>query len=183
MPDRAPDQARAEQFGERMVGVLNDGLLALMTSIGQPGGPVRDDGGPVAVDERPGCPRGRRERALRAGVARRNGHGTDRRIRRGEPHYDFITAFDAIHDQAHPAVLQAIAVALRPEGPYLMVDINASSKLEDNLSTGSRNGTAVERRRLQLRLHDTPSDATLAYPHPVHAGKPWLDSGREGSAA
>lgn len=48
--------------------------------------------------------------------------------------YDLITAFDAIHDQAHPAqVLSAIAAALRPGGVFLMVDIQASSNLEDNL--------------------------------------------------
>jgi SAM-dependent methyltransferase len=47
---------------------------------------------------------------------------------------DFITSFDAIHDQAHPArVLQGIADALRADGVYLMVDIKASSKLEENL--------------------------------------------------
>ena len=28
------DQARAEEFAERMVGVLNEGAIALMTSIG-----------------------------------------------------------------------------------------------------------------------------------------------------
>ena len=48
--------------------------------------------------------------------------------------FDFITAFDAVHDQAHPAtVLQRIAEALRPEGQFLMVDIASSSKLEENL--------------------------------------------------
>jgi SAM-dependent methyltransferase len=48
--------------------------------------------------------------------------------------YDFITAFDAIHDQAAPrAVLQEIANALRPDGTFLMVDIAASSNLEENL--------------------------------------------------
>lgn len=48
--------------------------------------------------------------------------------------HDFITAFDAIHDQAHPAeVLAAIAAALRPGGVFLMVDIQASSNIEDNL--------------------------------------------------
>jgi 2-polyprenyl-3-methyl-5-hydroxy-6-metoxy-1,4-benzoquinol methylase len=48
-------------------------------------------------------------------------------------HYDFITAFDAIHDQARPAeVLQAVAAALRPGGVFLMVDIAASSQLEEN---------------------------------------------------
>lgn len=48
--------------------------------------------------------------------------------------YDLITAFDAIHDQAQPrAVLKNIYQALRPGGVFLMVDINASSKLEENL--------------------------------------------------
>lgn len=48
--------------------------------------------------------------------------------------YDFITAFDAIHDQAQPAkVLQGIANALRSEGTFLMVDIAASSKISENL--------------------------------------------------
>ncbi len=48
--------------------------------------------------------------------------------------YDLITAFDAIHDQAHPAiVLRGISNALRPGGAFLMVDIAASSNLEENL--------------------------------------------------
>ena len=48
--------------------------------------------------------------------------------------YDVITAFDAIHDQAQPArVLENIYRALRPRGVFLMVDIKASSKLEDNV--------------------------------------------------
>jgi 2-polyprenyl-3-methyl-5-hydroxy-6-metoxy-1,4-benzoquinol methylase len=48
--------------------------------------------------------------------------------------FDLITAFDAIHDQAHPAaVLKGISAALRPGGTFLMVDIAASSNLEDNL--------------------------------------------------
>ncbi|MFI7066690.1 class I SAM-dependent methyltransferase [Kribbella sp. NPDC050124] len=48
--------------------------------------------------------------------------------------FDFVTAFDAIHDQAHPAqVLAGIAASLRPGGVFLMVDIRASSNLEENL--------------------------------------------------
>ena len=48
--------------------------------------------------------------------------------------YDLITAFDAIHDQAQPTkVLRAISQALRPGGVFLMVDIAASSNVEDNL--------------------------------------------------
>jgi 2-polyprenyl-3-methyl-5-hydroxy-6-metoxy-1,4-benzoquinol methylase len=48
--------------------------------------------------------------------------------------YDVITAFDAIHDQAQPAaVLRNIFRALRPGGVFLMVDVKASSQLEDNV--------------------------------------------------
>ena len=48
--------------------------------------------------------------------------------------FDFITAFDAIHDQASPTkVLANISRALRPGGHFLMIDIAASSNLEENL--------------------------------------------------
>lgn len=52
----------------------------------------------------------------------------------GSSAFDFITAFDAIHDQAAPRrVLRGIREALRPEGVFLMVDIAASTHLERNL--------------------------------------------------
>ncbi|RRR39922.1 class I SAM-dependent methyltransferase [Mycolicibacter terrae] len=48
--------------------------------------------------------------------------------------YDLVTAFDAIHDQAHPArVLENIYRSLRPGGTFLMADSRASSQLEDNI--------------------------------------------------
>jgi len=48
--------------------------------------------------------------------------------------FDFITTFDAVHDQADPArVLRGIGDALRSDGVYLCVDIAASSHLEENL--------------------------------------------------
>jgi SAM-dependent methyltransferase len=48
--------------------------------------------------------------------------------------FDFITTFDAVHDQARPdLVLAEIASALRPTGIYLCVDTRASSELADNL--------------------------------------------------
>lgn len=47
--------------------------------------------------------------------------------------YDLITAFDMIHDQAHPRrTLAAVAKALKPNGTFLMGDIATSSKLEEN---------------------------------------------------
>ena len=48
--------------------------------------------------------------------------------------YDFITTFNAICDLAHPdLVLENIYQALRPQGFYLMQDINAQTDLGDNL--------------------------------------------------
>ena len=48
--------------------------------------------------------------------------------------YDLITAFDVIHDLAHPAkTLKNIHDALRPGGTFLMVDVAASSHLHENV--------------------------------------------------
>jgi 2-polyprenyl-3-methyl-5-hydroxy-6-metoxy-1,4-benzoquinol methylase len=48
--------------------------------------------------------------------------------------FDLITAFDAIHDQADPAAaLCAIHQALKPDGTFLMQDIDSSSHLHKNL--------------------------------------------------
>jgi 2-polyprenyl-3-methyl-5-hydroxy-6-metoxy-1,4-benzoquinol methylase len=47
--------------------------------------------------------------------------------------YTLITAFDVIHDQAKPAtVLDVVAKALKPDGIFLMVDIRASSHVDEN---------------------------------------------------
>ncbi|HWN34025.1 MAG TPA: methyltransferase domain-containing protein [Pseudonocardia sp.] len=51
----------------------------------------------------------------------------------GEP-LDAVFAIDAIHDQAAPAaVLRGVHDALAPGGTFVMVDMAASSNLEDNL--------------------------------------------------
>jgi 2-polyprenyl-3-methyl-5-hydroxy-6-metoxy-1,4-benzoquinol methylase len=48
--------------------------------------------------------------------------------------YDLVTAFDVVHDLARPAeTLAAIAQALRKGGTFLMGDIAASSRLEENI--------------------------------------------------
>lgn len=48
--------------------------------------------------------------------------------------YDFITAFDAIHDQAKPAVvLSEISNALKSDGAFLMQDISGSSHVHKNM--------------------------------------------------
>jgi 2-polyprenyl-3-methyl-5-hydroxy-6-metoxy-1,4-benzoquinol methylase len=52
----------------------------------------------------------------------------------GHGRFDFITTFDAVHDQAHPdRVLKGIAGLLRPGGDYLCVDIGASSNVAENV--------------------------------------------------
>jgi 2-polyprenyl-3-methyl-5-hydroxy-6-metoxy-1,4-benzoquinol methylase len=49
--------------------------------------------------------------------------------------FDVVFAFDAIHDQADPVgVLAAIHQAVVPGGRFVMLDINASSNLEDNIA-------------------------------------------------
>ncbi len=53
----------------------------------------------------------------------------------GSEKFDFITTFDAVHDQARPdLVLRGIAKSLRPQGVYLCVDTSGSSTLADNLA-------------------------------------------------
>lgn len=48
--------------------------------------------------------------------------------------FDFVTTFDAIHDQAWPLnVLRGIHRTLRPHGVYLMQDIKGSSAVHNNL--------------------------------------------------
>ena len=47
--------------------------------------------------------------------------------------FDFVTAFDAIHDQARPdRVLAGIRRTLAPGGTFLMQDIGASSNVHEN---------------------------------------------------
>jgi len=55
--------------------------------------------------------------------------------RTAEPEtYDWITTFDAVHDQAKPLnVLRGIHRSLRPDGVYVMQDIKGSSHVAGNL--------------------------------------------------
>lgn len=48
--------------------------------------------------------------------------------------FDFITSFDAVHDQKDPAAfIKSLHDALKPGGIYLMQDIGGSAWLENNL--------------------------------------------------
>jgi ubiquinone/menaquinone biosynthesis C-methylase UbiE len=57
---------------------------------------------------------------------------TDNRFRES---FDYVTAFDAIHDQSQPlAALKGVYSILKPGGLFSMIDIAASSRLSDNMS-------------------------------------------------
>jgi 2-polyprenyl-3-methyl-5-hydroxy-6-metoxy-1,4-benzoquinol methylase len=48
--------------------------------------------------------------------------------------FDFITSFDCLHDMTHPdLVIRAVRKALKPEGTWLIADINAKPTFEENL--------------------------------------------------
>jgi len=48
--------------------------------------------------------------------------------------YDFVTSFDAVHDQKDPqGLLTSLYHALRPGGVYLMQDIGGSAELQNNV--------------------------------------------------
>ncbi|HVN85962.1 MAG TPA: methyltransferase domain-containing protein [Candidatus Binatia bacterium] len=48
--------------------------------------------------------------------------------------FDFITTFDCLHDMAHPeAAIRAIRQAIKPDGTWLIADINAKPTFEQNL--------------------------------------------------
>ena len=50
-----------------------------------------------------------------------------------EKYYDIITTFDVVHDMVNPrAALRSIRKAIKDNGIYLMLEINAKDRLEDN---------------------------------------------------
>ncbi len=57
------------------------------------------------------------------------------------PHstFDFITTFEVVHDAVDPqALVASIRNALRPGGTYMMAEVNASARVEDNISPMGR---------------------------------------------
>ncbi len=62
-------------------------------------------------------------------------HDARREALPDEPRFDFVTAFDCVHDMTHPAeVLRAVRRAIKPDGTWLIVDINSRPTFEDNLA-------------------------------------------------
>ncbi|MGB2919416.1 MAG: methyltransferase domain-containing protein [Mycobacterium sp.] len=144
----------AEESGEVFDAALVDGILPLVDGLPerlQAGADVADFGCGsghavnvmgqafsssrfVGIDfSQEGLAAGAAE-ALRLGLTNVTFESADVAEDRRTEAFDVITAFDAIHDQAHPAeVLANIHRALRPGGVFLMVDIKASSRLEENI--------------------------------------------------
>ena len=104
--------------------------------------------------------------------------------------YDFITAFDAIHNIARPqAALENIHTALKADGVFLLQDYSVSSFLENNIdhaastliysisclhclavslsNNGDDHGAAIGCEKLQLMLEQAGfSDINIRYlPH------------------
>jgi SAM-dependent methyltransferase len=53
--------------------------------------------------------------------------------------FDFIATFDVIHDSVDPVgLLKSIRGSLKPDGTYLMVEVNVSNRLEDNINPMGR---------------------------------------------
>ena len=82
----------------------------------------------------------RRRHRRRAGGSRQQGLANvtfevkDAAALDGSTRFDFITVFDAVHDQAKPdVVLKGIADSLGPGGVFLCVDIAGSSHVEQHI--------------------------------------------------
>lgn len=55
--------------------------------------------------------------------------------------FDFVTTFDCIHDMARPAeMIQAIRMALKPDGTWLIADIKSAPTFEENLEKNPMTG-------------------------------------------
>ncbi len=80
-----------------------------------------------------------RNNAKAAGLADRIKFEVVDGTRLPEAEFDLISTFDVVHDSVDPlALLRAIRRALKPGGTYLMVEVNVSARLEDNINPMGR---------------------------------------------
>jgi 2-polyprenyl-3-methyl-5-hydroxy-6-metoxy-1,4-benzoquinol methylase len=69
-----------------------------------------------------------------AGLSNVTFHDPQREPLPADGSLDFVTAFDCLHDMTHPQdVMAAVRRALRPDGTWLIADINARPSFEENL--------------------------------------------------
>jgi SAM-dependent methyltransferase len=146
-------QVMAEESDQTVVAALHDAILPLL-----PDGVAKLRSGAEVLDV--GCGSGRAlnelaaafpasrfagydlsQAAIQSARAEARERGLDNVVfevrdiadLRAEATYDLVTAFDAIHDQAHPAaVLAAIARALRADGAFLMQEVRGSSRVDED---------------------------------------------------
>jgi len=90
-------------------------------------------------DAHPGSVERARANAAAAGVAERVSFDVVDCTRLPANQFDFIATFDAIHDSVDPVgLLKSIRNALKADGTYLMVEVNVSNRLEDNINPMGR---------------------------------------------
>jgi len=90
-------------------------------------------------DDHPGSIERARANARAAGVGDRVSFEAVDCTRLPAARWDFITTFDVVHDSVDPvALLKSIRQALKPAGTYLMLELNVSANLEDNLNPMGR---------------------------------------------
>lgn len=90
-------------------------------------------------DAHPGSIERARANAASAGVAERVNFEVLDCTRLPPERFDFISAFDVVHDSVDPAgLLESIRGALKPNGTCLMVEVNASNRVEDNINPMGR---------------------------------------------
>jgi SAM-dependent methyltransferase len=76
-----------------------------------------------------------RANAVAAGVADRVEFGVVDCTKLPAEKFDFISCFDVIHDSVDPVgLLKSIRAALKPDGAFLMVEMNVSAKPEENIN-------------------------------------------------
>lgn len=80
-----------------------------------------------------------RANAKAAGVAERVTFDVVDCTRLPAEKFDFISTFDVVHDSVDPVgLMKSIRGALKPDGSYLMVEVNVSNRLEDNINPMGR---------------------------------------------
>ena len=85
-----------------------------------------------------------RERAKQAGVADRVSFEVASATTFAGSGFDFITAFDAMHDMGDPqAASRHVLQALKPDGTFMMVEPISGDRLEDNLNPIGRLGYSM----------------------------------------
>lgn len=88
----------------------------------------------TGFDVHPGSIDRARANAAAAGVGDRVTFEVRDGTRLPENQFDFISTFDVVHDSVDPvALLKSIRRALKKDGTYLMLEVNVSPNLEENI--------------------------------------------------